>query len=313
MNDFSPEQQVRDYLKNRLSQPEREKFEQGLRTDPALRAELARQRAEAAAAELLIDADTRALFKKWPAPPDSYRDAPGKPQRKFWGIVPIAIGTGLLLLAAAFFLAKSLGKDAPQPSLVPPEKSAAQPSPPAAPQPKKPDSYRDAPKPQARAQKPHNSLNASRLALAKRHFLEPNLATIRSAAPDSYRDTDTVQSPIQLAKLAYVAGDFRQTLALLAQADEGSSQQAAFLRANTQFHLGQFDAAAAGFEQLVRQNSRQFRYPAEWGLLLCRLAAPEKSGRWAKDFEKQLAELLANPDHPYLEQAAALRRALADH
>ncbi len=274
---------IQDYLRGRLPAAERDQFEQQLESDPGLAEEVALQRAELAAAEQLLASETRAWMREWQKPAQPVFRA-----GRFWWLA--AVAAGALLLTAAIYLLnlpETSPKDQPEVVLPPVDKPVAiETDPVPAPQP-------------APAQK--TAAPPDYLAEARLHFQEPVLSDIRRA------NTDSVAGLFRQAQAAYAAADYRRTLDLLAQTDSTRMQSATFLEAHALFHLNRFAEAEARFETLVAQNSRQFRYPAEWGLLICRLASfPERE----QVFQQQLDALLDNPQHPYFEQAKNLKSAL---
>ena len=139
------------------------------------------------------------------------------------------------------------------------------------------------------------------LALATQKLPDPLSSNLRRPAADS------TAGVFQQAQLSFAVGDYRQTLALLAQTDSTRRQSAVFLTAHTLFRLGRFEEAEAQFAQLVAWNSRQYRYPGEWGVLMCRLA---DFPRRKNEVQGQLNEILAKPEHPFFEQAKDLQKAL---
>ncbi|MEZ4941449.1 MAG: hypothetical protein R3D58_11285 [Saprospiraceae bacterium] len=290
MNTHPSDKLIQDYLRGRMPAAERDQFEQQLESDPELAEEVALQRAELAAAERLIESETRAWMREWqqPAQP-AFRAA------RFWWLAAVAAGAVLLIAAIYVFR---------QPGTTTPKDQAEQVAPPA----NNPIATETLPAPvpapqPAPAQKPvaTNPAAPNYLAEARLHFQEPVLSDVRRT------NTDSVVSLIRQAQAAYAAADYRRTLDLLAQTDSTRLQSATFLEAHALFHLDRFAEAEARFESLIAQNSRQFRYPAEWGLLICRLANFPKR---EQVFQQQLDALLDNPQHPYFEQAKNLESAL---
>lgn len=281
------DKQIRDYLKGRLSGEERAAFESRLRQDAALTARLELLRAEMAAAELLIAEDTRALFEHW------RQERPGRGLIKGRGplVWAFAIFAILLSVFGAWWLITA--KDGE-----PAERRPAKESMPARemeqPKPALPPAA--APMPPVRRPKTKDYI-----ALADKYFQEPVQPTVRRSV------ADTVQSPLRLAQEAYGQGRYEEALEWLAQVDSTRGQSAAYWQANALYHLRRFAEAEAAFAQLVADNSRQYRYASEWGMLLCRMAVLPKE----KDlFEKQLQAIIADPKHPYAGQAVQLDAAI---
>ena len=121
--------------------------------------------------------------------------------------------------------------------------------------------------------------------------------------------TETAASAFTRAQKAYETGNYHKTLELLAQTDSTRQQSADYLSAHALFQLKRFKEAGTTFQRLIDRNSLQYRYPAEWGLLMCRLALlPEQAGT----FQTQLQGILADPGHPYYTQARLLQKALKE-
>lgn len=282
---------VKAYLSGHMAPAERERFEARLPSDPALVEELDLQRAETAARELLLASEARAFFREWG------QERPSEGWLHSRRLLGWLAGIALLVLVLAAVWWRGSGtsevrQDALPPATVPPEvvppAPKAEPSVPIA---------REMPKPPVRPRKQQES--HTRLAL--QYFQEPALTNLRQPAQTGNA------SAIRQAQLAYAAGNYAQTLDLLAQVDSTRRQSADFLAANALFHLGRYDEAASRFHDLIDQNSRQYRYAAEWGLLLCRLAHSEEE---LPVFREQLSAILEQPEHPYYEQAKALKQAL---
>jgi len=287
MKENTPDDLARDYLKGNLARADRENFEKHLATDPDLAQELVLLRTEMAASELLIAAETRNLFQEWRQEAST--------RRGFFGNFPVLWSTGIaaglcLIVAVVWVIYHS--PDIPPVTVeknIPPAETTEpipkqhgptanvlpqKPAPPARP----PKNYRD---------------------LAGKLLPDPMFSNLRRASPDS------VMGTFQAAQQAYSTGNYQQTLDLLAQVDSTRRQSVAFLSAHALFRLQRFAEAETQFARLVEWNSRQFRYPAEWGVLMCRLA---ESPKREKELLRQLNEIVANPDHPFFEQAKALEK-----
>ena len=280
--------QIRAYLRGKLAAVEKEQFEKMLREDPEFVAEVALLRAEVASTEVLIAADTRQLFQQW--------QTEKPPQTLYLSIKPLIWGLGisavLLLLCIVFLVRDRPPVDSLPNMQLPPSPAAELPAPTAIP-----------PLQAPQAQAPAKSPSKNYWAMARQHIQNPLSANLRRPSGDSTLST------FQQAQRAYAAGNYQQTLDLLAQTDSTRQQSATYLSAHALFQLRRFDLATAQFERLITQNSRQFRFHSEWGLLMCRLA--DRPRREAA-FRRQLHDLLAQPQHPYFEQARALQKTLKE-
>ena len=291
MKEKIPEELVRDYLQGKLSPADRDTFKKRLETDLDLVRELAVQRAEMAASELLIASESRELFREW--------QSKNSPRRGAAGFTPLlwlgGIAAGLLLLFAAIrFFQQPAGPAASAEDAAPP---LEQPLPGAAENPAAPPPVAVIPEKPGPATLPSKDY----FTLAKQLLPAPVLSNLRQSP------TDSAASAYRRAEQAFAAGDYQKTLDLLARTDSTRWQSAAFLSAHAMFRLKRIDEAEKRFSLLAEQNSRQFRYSAEWGRLMCRLAGyPERE----RQFREQLNDILTKPDHPNYEQAKALDAAL---
>jgi len=282
---------IRAYLNGKLSSSETVRIEKILQDNPDLQQEVSLRRAEMGAAELLIASETRQLFRQWQQEAAPHRSVfRGGPLR--WAI-GIAIGA-LFVFAVWRMSFRPADSSAPTPDIHTPTPAPRQPvaAAPTAPAP----ATQPAP---PSAQRPSKNY----WALAKQQLPDPLSTTLRRV-----ETADSSASIFQQAQDAYAVGKYQQTLDLLGETEAARQQSAAFLSAHALFQLRRPQEAAAAFEGLIAQNSRQFRYRSEWGLLICRLANRPNS---EKEFKKQLKEILAQPEHPYFEQAKALQKTLS--
>jgi len=284
MKENTPDDLARNYLKGNLARADRENFEKQLATDSDLAQELAFLRTEMAASELLIAAETRDLFQEW--------QVEASTRRGFLENLPvlwlIGIAAGLCLLVAVVWVMRS-------PEALP--GTAENTMPPA--ETTEPTPKHREPTANALPQKPAPPIRPPKnyRDLAGKLLPDPMFSNLRRASSDS------VMGTFQAAQQAYSTGNYQQTLDLLVQADSSRRQSVAFLSAHALFRLQRFAEAETQFARLVEGNSRQFRYAAEWGLLMCRLAGfPSRE----KEFRQQLSGILADKEHPYFEQAKAL-------
>ncbi len=275
MKETFSDEEILAFLKGRGDPEERAAFAERLTTEPELAQKTARLRIEMAVSELLIAEETRALLQRWRAQ---------KRQSAFIGTRPRLIAVvlaGLLMLAGAlwYFLTRPVPtpppaeqhhRSTPQQALEPESEPIAQ-----------------GPVTSSRRAEDYRR-RASRL------LPDPPLPNFRHALTTGSDD------PVAQAQRAYAAGDYTAALDLLAQADSTRRQTAAFWAAHALFRLERYDEAAERFAALIAQGSRQYRYAAEWGLLLCYYAQLPTQ---APAFRRQLQAILAQHNHPYFEQA----------
>ena len=288
MKENTPDEFARAYLNGKLSGPELDNFEKSLSSNPELAQALVFERAEVAASELLIASETRQLFEEWQ-----------RPRRQSGRNRAIAWIAGFAAVLALFFAAVWVWRQpSARPAIQSPETS---PYPPAKRQTPTPEARQPSAGATPEKSAPQKSRAPDFRALASRYLPEPVLSNLRRSPADS------VTSNFQRAQQAYAAGNYQQALEFLAQTDSSRLQAATYLSAYCRYHLGQFPEAETQFARLVDGNSRQYRYPGEWGLLMARLA--DFTHRKI-EFRQQLNAILANPEHPYLEQAKALEKEL---
>ena len=285
MKEPVPDEQIRAYLKGRLEGPALRQFERLLDDNADLTRSLALRRAEMAASELLIASETREWFKTWG------EEMPPPQKSALKSVVLWILGSGLFLTVLLWAIwPQTPPNTTDTPSVVKPSEgsmpkvSPKTTLPSAAAVPTKPDQRR----PAAQAY----------VAMALQQLPNPVRSNVRRSGPD------TTIGALRKAQLAFADGDYPQTLALLAQTDSAQAQSAAFLAAHALFRLKRFDEAEARFAELMDRNSRQYKFQSEWGLLMCRLAGlPDEK----KAFHDQLDAILKQKDHPYFNQAEALK------
>lgn len=293
MNHNSPDAPLRAYLLGKLPPSEKEALEERLAQDANLAQDLELERLEMAAAELLIAAETRQHFANWSA----------SQPRSFLGIQLIYWSAGLAATLMLLFVAIQLLNPTSDPEkivatekIIPQQETPITDTPPA-------KSHPSASLPST--QSPHKPGKKTNFrALAQKQLPAPLLPNLRRTTADS------TTSPFQQAQLAFAAGQFQQTLDLLQHSDSTRQQATAFLTAHALFQLERYAEAEAQFGQLLRWNSKQFRYQSEWGVLMCRLANFEKQPDLVR---RQLDTILSQPQHPYAEQASALQKMLPQY
>jgi tetratricopeptide (TPR) repeat protein len=284
MQEKIPDDLLQSYLLGKLAAQERALLEEKIGSDPDLARAVALHRAEMAASELLIAEETRQMFQEWKMP----RRTLNRP------ILWIA-GLGAVLTLLTITVWQTTRPATPPAPAANPKPTPTESPSPVTPMAEPPAAQQSRPNQPVATARPGSSYRK----LAGLFFEEPALSNFRQVP------TDSILSIFSQAQQAYTAGNYQQTLDLLAQTDSTRRQSAIFLRANALFHLGRFAAAEAQFATLVDQNSRQYRYPAEWGLLLCRLAnTPNRE----QVFRQQLDAMLLQPEHPYFEQAKKLKK-----
>lgn len=137
------------------------------------------------------------------------------------------------------------------------------------------------------------------VALTAELYTPYDASGIRSGGQEEPADLSDFQS----AADAYNNKDWKQVIRLLPSPSPDQLTESLKLRAHAYFQLGDYDNAAADFQQLT-ENSIIYKYDAEWNLLLCYLARlPGKR----EAFERIQAQILANAEHPFYHKAVDLQ------
>ncbi|MBK8702645.1 MAG: hypothetical protein IPN33_02865 [Saprospiraceae bacterium] len=136
------------------------------------------------------------------------------------------------------------------------------------------------------------------LALAEELYTPYDASGLRSGEQE-----DTVTpSDFERAVEAYNNKDWKKTVSLLKSPTPDQLTESLKLRAHAYFQLGNFDKAAADFQQLT-EKSISYKYDAEWNLLLCHLA---RLPRQRAAFEELRKRILENEEHPFYERVRAV-------
>lgn len=278
MKKNSTHEKIEAYILNRLPPAERTAFEKEIRADPDLSEEvnILRDAIKATGEE-----DIKAFRREMEA---ATAGSGGRRGGIFmsmrWALAAAAI---VVLALSVWLMTRQFSGPAPQ---LPIAKDNPQP-------PKQPIVPQQSPviPPPPTLKAPQTS---EYLALAEALYTPYDASGLRSGEPE-----DTITPPdFERAVEAYNNKDWRKTVSLLKSPSPDQLTESLKLRAHAYFQLGNYDKAAADFQQLA-EKSLSYKYDAEWNLLLCYLAGlPEKQAA----FDQLRKRILNNPDHPFYER-----------
>jgi hypothetical protein len=114
-------------------------------------------------------------------------------------------------------------------------------------------------------------------------------------------------STLELARTAFYQKNYPKASALLEPESLVSSDDASrYLRAHARFNAKLYQKAANDFLKL--QQSFEYKYDAQWNLLLCYLAlGPEKE----MAIKQLLQQMTSNKDHPFYTEARKIKSQLS--
>lgn len=118
-----------------------------------------------------------------------------------------------------------------------------------------------------------------------------------------YQDTATL-SNLEKAEIYYSEARLQEVIHLLQNPDQDQRTEALKLRAHTYFQLRQFNKSASDFEELTK-ISPLYQFDAEWNLLLSYLAQLPKT---QAQFNILLNKITSDPNHPFAKKANELQR-----
>jgi TolA-binding protein len=280
MDDQLPsEQQIDDYLLDRLSESEEQAFEVGMAAEPAWKEAVVARRLEREAMELLIAEDLRQQMKHWQAEEEASERTQTRILRIGGAITAIAASILILWLVLApddsrFGERSDSGAIAEQPTTPIQADSGSEPEVIPIPEP----NLADNPKPdKVEPDKPESLPDAQMgyIALANKQY--------KPLAYDfSLRGTESTAalSPLDTALQAYDRGNFREAIrrfeAIGPESGEATYENAQKYLAHAYFRQGTYERAAALFQQQKEQveNFDPIRgRELEWSLTLSLLAA----------------------------------------
>jgi tetratricopeptide (TPR) repeat protein len=266
------------YILNRLPPGERADFEKEIRADPDLSEEvnILRDAIKATGEE-----DIKAFRREMEA---ATADSGGHRGSFFlsmrWALAAAAV---VVLALSVWLMTRQFSGPAPQLPI-----AKDQPQPPKQPTaPQKPPVISPPP-----AEKAPQKIEY--LALAEELYVPYDASGLRSGEPED----SVTPSDFERAVEAYNNKDWKQVVRLLKSPTPDQLTESLKLRAHAYFQLGNFDKAAADFQQLA-EKSLSYKYDAEWNLLLCYLARlPEKQAA----FDQLRKRILENPEHPFYQR-----------
>jgi hypothetical protein len=281
---------IEPYLLGELTGPEREAFEQVLRSDPDLARAVKRQR------EIVLRLDGLRLRHKVKAALGGRAEPEQKAALRVVRLAWAVAASLVLLVAALWFLyrppAENVRDTAQQPPAIARPDTLVRTETPAP---------GDVPAPEAPPPGPSPATRTNLVALARGYLAGPSASRLRGSAGSGQAPED--RTPAERAAEAYERQDFRQANELLADELVEQDEEARFLRASARFQTGLYSAAAADFKAL--EKSFQFRHEARWNFILSQLALGNR-----EEARALLTAAAADPDFPFQTKAAELGRKL---
>ncbi len=125
---------------------------------------------------------------------------------------------------------------------------------------------------------------------------------------NSFRNIeDTAQSSfywLDSARISFELKNYRQAISYAVKSDKSSQDESIkFFKGECYFFMKDYEKASKIFEELV--GNFQYRYDAEWNLLICQLAE-QRNNSW----KNNLSRILKDKSHPYREKARELNNTL---
>lgn len=288
-----------DYLKDRMSASDKAAFEETLTNDPALQQRLDALRAENTVLQLLRREHLLQQLEQWSdeSVPEKKTDPVqvGRKTISARNLIIIALIALLLAIGIAILIKNSGVEDTP---------SNNQPSTPPA---QIVDTLKKTPVQEPIAQEtPQEKLpkidNTAYDALAANTYVE-----------EDFRQTlmgdggDDAESRYEQAVEFYSKKQYKKALDLLKNPDKQLEQEYLYLRGYTYYHLGQYAKAEQDFKAFRNFTNSDRKLDAVWCEVFC-LTRQLPASRSRLD--KVLAEISANPKHPYFDRAQQLKNKL---
>jgi len=283
--------QIEAFLNGQLAGDARESMLKALAEDPELARELELRRLEFEVSESLIAQRIRDQLRGLRSP-ESPPPVPGRKFRRllYWIAAMLSIAA-----IGVYWRQTHTIPTAPNPVQAPGHTPPVQPDVPAS---SGPQANQDGTKSE-RKNTPENKAARRHLALATGLYRRPDLETLRSAAPAANDACD-------LALAAWEKQDYAAVIAALQNFSDKDPKwmRALTLRAHAQFNLKRFAAASQSFSTIAESKIMPWSEEADWYALLAMLADGKAD---TAAFLAQLNGVLADPGHPYFEQAKALK------
>lgn len=312
MNPAYDFEDIEDYLEDRMSESDRQAFEQALETDPSLVQRVAALKAEPKVLRLLRDEHLLDQFAAWDkeetekktavtssAPSGGGKVAPFN--RQWW--LPLAAAASLAGVITAGIIfgwyepgngTREVVKTEP-PGIVDTAKLPVE-------QPVEQETVAEtAPDP---SQKPGTEKDAEfYAALAAGARLEADFEETLMGAGDDEEPADNYTKAIQL----YGEKRFKEALRLLEKAAGDQEDQYLYLRGHVYFQLKQYNKAERDFHEIRKFPVSGRKIDAVWCEAVCQVHQLPGS---RKRLDAALQEIMAKPGHHYFNDAAKLKQAL---
>lgn len=299
-NDASYYNQIDAFLAGKLSASEREAMQRAISENADLAMEVELRRLEFDVSESLIANDIRAQMARLRAASSSGGPTE-KPRKKRtnWYILSAVI---LLLIGLVWWriLPPSIQKHDTAPTQPTIPDSASNKAPTRSDIATK-DTLRNAVPPPALNTKPTRVQADKRLAMAEKHYREPDFETLRNAG--------NTASGLEKALDAWQQKNYRLVISEAEKIEKTSSQytKARYLMAHACFKSGKFKRAATLFAAVADGRIRPFSEEADWYVIPAMLADPTFNRVL---LQKRIDFILKDPEHPYFENCKTLNQQL---
>lgn len=279
---------IDDYVLGSMSDTDRQRFEEVLATDAELARRVAACRAEPRLNRLLRNAQLREQLRVWDG---EAAGASSKRQRRFgskgwWGLLVLLLI--VIVLLVVFRPAVDEGETVP-----------GRPDPPAS-SAQSPPVVNGEPTEQNDLQQPDRQRPKDKYAaLRKGVFIAEDFLPVRMGAVEDSQQSDY---PRQAASL-YATGNYAEALDLLIIADSSCQHECLYLKGYTLYQLERYEEAEAVFRSFRNYAFSARKLDAQWCEVFCMVQ--QLPGARAR-LHLLLAQMVADAEHPYSDQAAVL-------
>lgn len=288
------------FLSGQLTAKETEAMQKAMEEDTLLAQEIAVRRLEFEVSEALIANSIRSQLQhlQAPHPPDPGLAVPPQKHQIFlpnWWIAAI-IALAAIGIYWWYAATPSREKTTPAPTGTPlvPSDTPGQ---------ARPQADIQTPPALPSQRTPGANSPARYLALADKIYQKPDVETFRGAEASNTGD------PFENALAAWAQEDYANVVTTSAKvpANDPKYIRALYLRAHAHYQLRQFDAAVALFTAVSDRRVRPYSEDADGYLLLALLATGQAN---TSNFQAHLRQVLADPGHPWHEQALEIKQRL---
>ncbi len=315
MNPAYEFEDIEDYLEDRMSESDRQAFEQALETDAGLAQRVSVLKAEPKVFRLLRDEYLLEQFAEWDKEADEKkRDvtstaSSGRARakviplyRQWWA--PLAAVASLVGIIAAGIVFGWFGPKTNEPAVVETKKPVQDTAKSSAPVKQQEKQERLAEKTPLPSPKPGTDNDAEfYAALAAKNRLDEDFNETLMGADDGEETEDNYTQAVKL----YSAKHYKNALKLLQKPESDQNDQYLYLRGYVYFQLTDYAKAEQDFRELRKFQISDRKIDAVWCEAICMVHQLPAS---RKRLDTVLEEITANPNHHYFKQASDLQQAL---